>query len=140
VFTTVQIVLLVLISLGLLVLPKDMLGPAYALAFGFTTVVQALLAVWLLRRRIGFIDASRILASLLLYAIAAVPALIVGLVAMVIVVNLVPEYGILAAIGLAIVVALLVGAVYLLGLRLLRSPELAELTGFISRKLGRNRS
>jgi putative peptidoglycan lipid II flippase len=77
---------------------------------------------------------------LLLYAIAAVPALIVGLVAMVIVVNLVPEYGILAAIGLAIVVALLVGAVYLLGLRLLRSPELAELTGFISRKLGRNRS
>jgi len=140
VFTTVQIVLLVLISLGLLVLPKDMLGPAYALAFGFTTVVQALLAVWLLRRRIGFIDASRILASLLLYAIAAVPALIVGLVATVIVVNLVPEYGILAAIGLAVVVALLVGAVYLLGLRLLRSPELAELTGFISRKLGRNRS
>ena len=139
-FTSVQIVLLILMSLGLLVLPKDWLGPAYALAFGFTTVVEALIAVILLRRRIGFIDASRILASLLLYALAAVPALILGLLATVLVVNLLPGYGIVAAVGLAAGVALLVGLVYYAALRVLKSPELAELTGFVSRKLGRTRS
>ncbi|MFT4231434.1 MAG: murein biosynthesis integral membrane protein MurJ [Leucobacter sp.] len=139
-FTTAQIVLLVVLTLGLLVLPKDMLGPAYALVFGFTTVVEALIAVLLLRRRVGFIDASRILASLLLDVIAAVPALLAGLLAMLLVVHLVPRFGMLAAIGLAIVVAAVSGAVYLVALKLLRSPELAELTRFVSRKLGRNRS
>ena len=140
VFTTAQIVLLVLLSLGLLVLPKDWLGPAYALVFGFTTVLQAVLAVVLLRRRIGFVDASRILASLLRYVLAAVPALAVGLLAAALVVRLLPGFGMLGAVGLAVVVAAAVSVVYLLGLRLLRSPELAELTAFVSRKLGRNRS
>ncbi|QIM16916.1 murein biosynthesis integral membrane protein MurJ [Leucobacter insecticola] len=140
IFTSVQIGLLVLISLGLLVLPKEWLGPAYALVFGFTTVVEALIAVWLLRRRIGFIDASRILASLMLYTVAAVPALVVGLLATAFVAYLIPDFGMFGAVGLAILVAMVVGATYALALRLVKSPELAELTAFVSRKLGRNRS
>ena len=140
IFTSAQVALLVVMSLGLLVLPKNMLGPAYALVFGFTTVVQALLAVWLLRRRIGFIDASRILASLLLFIIAAIPALIVGLVAMVVSVYFFPGYGMMAAVVLAVVVAALSGVAYLVTLKLIRSPELADLTDFVSRKLGRTRS
>lgn len=140
IFTSVQIVLLVVLSLGLLVLPKDWLGPAYALVFGFTTVVEAFVAVWLLRRRIGFIDASRILASLTLYTVAAVPTLVVGLPASAFVAYVVPDYGMFGAVGLAAFVAVLVGSTYVLMLHLLKSPELAQLNTFISHKLGRNRS
>lgn len=140
IFTSVQIVLLVVISLGLLVLPKDMLGAAYAIAFGVTTVIEAIIALILLQRRVGDVDARRIIASLIIYIVAAVPALIVGLIAMVMVVNVVPNFGMLLAIALAAIVAVVVAVVYLVALRLMRSPELAELTGFVARKLGRNRS
>ena len=139
-FTTVQITLLVTISLGLLVLPKDMLGPAYALAFALTTIVEALLAVWLLRRRIGSIDGSRVLASLLLYAIASIPALIVGFVLYYFSLLLVPATGVVTALALTAVIGLAVAATYLVALKLVRSPDYAELAGFVSRKLGRNRS
>ncbi|MBL3686559.1 murein biosynthesis integral membrane protein MurJ [Leucobacter zeae] len=139
-FTLAQIVLLVLISLGLLVLPKDMLGPAYALAFAFTTILEALLAVWLLRRRIGAIDGARILASLLLYAVASIPALIVGLALFYTASALLPHRGFALAIVLAGVIAAAVSATYLLALKLIKSPDFAELSAFVSRKLGRNRS
>ncbi|MBO1902109.1 murein biosynthesis integral membrane protein MurJ [Leucobacter weissii] len=139
-FTSVQIGLLVVLSLALLVLPKEWLGAAYALTFAFTTVVQALLAVWLLRRRIGMIDGSRIVRSLGIFALAAIPALAAGVAFATIVGGALPGYGFLAAFGLAALDAVLVALVYLLVLGLLRSPELAELTRFAVRKLGRNRS
>lgn len=140
IFTSVQIGLLVVLSLCLLVLPKAWIGPAYGLIFGFTTVVQALLAVFLLRKRLGHIDGSRILASLLFYTLAGIPALLVGF-GLTLVFGLVfPGYGVIAAVGLAIVDALVVTAVYVGVLRILKSPDLAELTAFVSRKLGRNRS
>ncbi|WP_416447218.1 murein biosynthesis integral membrane protein MurJ [Leucobacter sp. HNU] len=140
IFTTIQITLLVLLSLGLLVLPKEMLGAAYALVFAFTTVVEALIAVWMLRRRIGSIDGSRILASLLLYGIASVPALVIGLVLYFLSILVLPDPGMVLSILFAGVMAIVVSAVYLVTLKLIRSPDLAELTAFVSRKLGRNRS
>ncbi|PII87198.1 MOP family protein [Leucobacter sp. OLJS4] len=140
IFTSVQIGLLVVLSLCLLVLPKAWVGPAYGLIFGFTTVVQALLAVFLLRKRLGHIDGSRILASLLFYTLAGIPALLVGF-GLTLVFGLVfPGYGVFAAVGLAILDALVVTAVYIGVLRILKSPDLTELTAFVSRKLGRNRS
>lgn len=140
VFTTIQIALLVVLSLCLLVLPKDWLGPFYALVFAFTTVVEAVIATLLLRRRLGAIDASRILASLLLFVIAAVPALIVGIVLAAMLMIVVPGYGMLAAVGFAILVALAASAVYLVVLKLVRSPELTDLVALAASKLGRNRS
>lgn len=140
VFTSVQISLLVLLSLALLVLPKPWLGAFFALAFAFTTVVEALLAAWLLRRRIGGIDAARILSSLIVDLLAAVPAVLVGFVALLLVNTYLPGHGMLGAIGLAAAIAVLVALVYVLALRVLRSAELAELTAFVSRRLGRSRS
>ncbi|QIM18814.1 murein biosynthesis integral membrane protein MurJ [Leucobacter coleopterorum] len=139
-FTTVQIVLLVALTLCLVVLPKDLIGPAYGVVFGFSIILQAVLAVVLLRRKIGFIDATRILASFSRYVIAAIPALVVGLLLTVLIGQLLPNYGIVLALVFAAVDAALVAIVYIVGLRLLKSPELAELTNFVSSKLGRNRS
>ncbi|GAA1787942.1 murein biosynthesis integral membrane protein MurJ [Leucobacter iarius] len=140
IFTSVQIGLLVVLSLCLLVLPKSWIGPAYGLIFGFTTVVQALLAVFLLRKRLGHIDGSRILASLLFYTLAGIPALLIGFGLTLIFGLMFPGYGVFAAVGLAILDALVVTAVYIGVLRILKSPDLTELTAFVSRKLGRNRS
>ncbi|QYM76600.1 murein biosynthesis integral membrane protein MurJ [Leucobacter luti] len=140
VFTSVQIGLLIALSLGLLVLPKEWIGPAYGLAFGASTIVQALLAVLLLRKRIGRIDGTRILASLARFGIAAIPALLAGFGFTVFLGRVFPGYGPFAAVGLAVLDAMLVLLVYLGALRLLRSPDLAELTGFVARKLGRTRS
>ena len=140
IFTSVQIGLLVVLSLALLVLPKQGIGPAYGLIFGFTTLVQAILAVFMLRKRIGHIDGSKILASLLFYVLAGVPAFVIGIILTIVLGNLFVGFGVLAAIGFAILDALVVTAVYIGVLRILKSPDLAELTAFVSRKLGRNRS
>jgi len=139
-FAGAHVTLLVLLSLTLLVLPKTWLGPSYAIVYSFCVIVETLLAVILLRRRIGAIDASRILKSLAFYVVAAAPALAIGLATALWVRRHWPETGFLPAIGFAAVVAALVSAVYLLVLRLLRSPELAELTDFAARKLGRRRA
>ncbi|MBK0420877.1 murein biosynthesis integral membrane protein MurJ [Leucobacter sp. CSA2] len=140
IFTSIQIGLLVALSLCLLLLPKEWIGPAYGLVFGLTIVVQALIAVAMLRRKIGFIDGARILASLLIYALAAIPALVVGYGLTLAIGVIFADYGVLAAILFAILDALVICAIYLLALRLLRSPELAELQSVVSRKLGRNRT
>ena len=140
IFTTVQIVLLVALSLGLLVLPKDWLGAAYALVWSFTTVLQALLAVWLLRRKIGVIDGARILTSLIRFGVASVPALVLGFAAFVLSRALLPDPGVLLSVLLGAGQAVLVAAAYLVTLKLIRSEELAEVTAFVMRKLGRSRS
>ena len=135
-----QIVLLVALSLGLLVLPKDWLGAAYALVWSFTTVLQALLAVWLLRRKIGVIDGARILTSLIRFGVASVPALVLGFAAFVLSRALLPDPGVLLSVLLGAGQAVLVAAAYLVTLKLIRSEELAEVTAFVMRKLGRSRS
>nr|WP_255499675.1 MULTISPECIES: murein biosynthesis integral membrane protein MurJ [unclassified Leucobacter] len=139
-FTTVQMAIVVLLSLTLLMAPRNMIGILFAAIWSFATIVQVLLAVWLLRRRIESIDGRRIVQSLLKYVLAAIPALGLGLLASWGAQTLVPNPNALFAILFAILVAVIVSAVYLVALRLLRSPELAELTAFAARKLGRTRS
>ncbi|MFV0434252.1 MAG: murein biosynthesis integral membrane protein MurJ [Leucobacter sp.] len=140
VFTTVQMSIVVVLSLFLLLAPDSMVGVLFALVWSFATIVQALLATWMLRRKIGSIDGRRIAGSLLRFAVAAVPALIAGLLTTWEIRGIWPVTGVWSAILSAAVIAILVSAVYLIVLRMLRSPELAELTAFVSRKLGRNRS
>jgi len=139
-FAAVHVTLLVLLSLTLLAVPKEWLGPSYALVYSSCVIIEALVAVVLLRRRIGFIDARRILGSLLRYAGAAVPALAAGIGASALIRHAWPSVGFVAAIGWAIVVVAIAAAVYVLVLRLLRSPELTELISFAARKLGRKRA
>lgn len=140
-FTTVQMGIVILLSLLLpTFVPPALIGMAYALVWSFATIVQAVLATWLLKRKIGAIDGRRIMASLVKYVIAAIPSVAVGLAMTWGFRALVPEFNVFHSILFALIEAAVIGLVYALALRLLRSPELAELTGFVARKLGRNRS
>lgn len=139
-FTTVQIVLVIGLSLLLLFGPRSFVGVGFALAWSLATVVQALLATWWLRRRVGSIDGRRIATSLGRFAAAAVPALGVGLAVAWWLSLLVPVTGLLVAVVFAVIVAAVVSAVYVGALWVVRSPELREFTRFVSGKLGRGRS
>lgn len=140
VFTTVQIVMVVVLSLFLLLAPDAIVGILFAVVWSFATIIEAVLATWLLRRRLGAIDGRRIATSLVRYLLAAVPAVLVGFAAVAWLNSWFGEPDALSAVAFAALVAVLVSAAYLLVLRLLRSPELAELTEFFARRIGRNRS
>lgn len=140
VFTSVQMGIVILLSLTLLFAPRPLIGVLFALVWSFATILQALLATWLLRRRLGRIDGRRIAQSLAKFVLAAIPALVLGTLVTWGARSLQPEFGAGFSILASCVVGAVVAVVYLVGLRLLRSSELGELTGFISSKLGRNRS
>ncbi|SDQ54801.1 murein biosynthesis integral membrane protein MurJ [Leucobacter chromiiresistens] len=141
VFTTIQMVLVMALSLLLpvLVAPRH-IGVSFAVIWSFATIVEALIATWLLRRKIGSIDGRRVAQSLTKYLIAAVPALAVGLLATHLGRLIAPEFGVWQALPFAVVEAVVVGVVYLLVLRLLRSSEVSDIVGTLTRTLGRTRS
>ncbi|QIK62436.1 murein biosynthesis integral membrane protein MurJ [Leucobacter viscericola] len=140
IFTSIQMGLVIVFSLLLLLAPRSLVGMLFALVWSLATIVQALLATWLLRRKIGSIDGKRIMQSIVKYVLAAIPALVVGLLMAWLLRMAAPSAGAVIAVFFALSVAAVVAAVYVLGLRLFKSPELAELTNFVSSKLGRNRS
>ncbi len=141
VFTTIQMVLVIALSLLLpvLVAPRH-IGVSFAVIWSFATIVEALIATWLLRRKIGSIDGRRVAQSLTKYLIAAVPALAVGLLATHLGRLIAPEFGVWQALPFAVVEAVVVGVVYLLVLRMLRSSEVSDIVGTLTRTLGRTRS
>jgi putative peptidoglycan lipid II flippase len=140
VFTSIQMVMVIVLSLLLLFAPPFLVGALFALVWSIATIIQAFLAAWLLKRKIGSIDGKRIAQSLIKYVLAAIPALIIGLTITALLRATLPEIGVGIAIPFALIVSGVVALAYFLLLRLLKSPELAELTSFVSRKLGRNRS
>jgi putative peptidoglycan lipid II flippase len=139
-FTSVQMSIVIVLSLLLLFAPPEMVGMLFGLVWSFATIVQAFLATWLLRRRISAIDGRRIAASLLKYVVAAIPAIAAGLAVSWAAQSFVAHTDALIAFGFASLITVVVGGIYLLALQLLRSPELAELGAFVARKLGRTRS
>ncbi|MBP1327541.1 putative peptidoglycan lipid II flippase [Leucobacter exalbidus] len=139
IFTTIQMAIVIALSVPLIWAPKAQIGMLFALVWSGATIIQAVIATLLLRRKIGAIDGRRLLQSLVRFALAGIPALVLGLVAAWGLGVLVPNADALLAIVFAAIIAVVVTVVYVVCLRLLRSPELAELTGFVSRKLGRNR-
>lgn len=141
VFTTIQ--MLIVIALSLLLppfLPAEWIGFGYACVWSFATIVQAVLATALLRRKIGSIDGRRILQSLVKFVIAAVPSLALGLATTRVLRAFSPDFNAVEAVLFAVVVGAVVLVVYGVVLRLLRSPEVAGIASALSRKLGRNRS
>ena len=134
IFTSLQIVLVVVFSLFALAVPKAWTGAVFAIIWSLATVVQVLVATVLLRRKIGMIDGTQILRSLLRFVAAGVPSLIVGLVLTRLGRTLVPEFGVGVSIGFSVVIAVAVTAVYALALWLLRSPEIRALTARFVRR------
>ncbi|WP_336658612.1 murein biosynthesis integral membrane protein MurJ [Leucobacter sp. USHLN153] len=141
IFTTIQMVLVVALSLVLqFTVEPRYIGFGFAVIWSFATVVEAIIATWLLRRRLGSIDGRRIGGSLAKYLVAALPALIIGVLATLGVRALLPDFSAWQAVPLAAVEAVLVGIVYVVVLRLLRSAEITEVLGTLTRRFGRTSS
>lgn len=141
VFTTIQMAIVIVLSLLLpSVVSEAQIGMGFALVWSFATVVQTVLATLLLRRKIGSLDGRRIAQSIVKFVLAALPALAVGLLSTWAITTWLGAQNALMAVIYSGVVAVIVAIAYAIGLRLLRSSEAAELSGFIARKLGRTRS
>ena len=69
-FTLFQVVLVVAGVLGCALLPPDWIAFGIALVVTVSGILQAILAAWLLRKRLGGIDGRRILRSLVTYVAA----------------------------------------------------------------------
>jgi putative peptidoglycan lipid II flippase len=143
VFTVVQaslVIITALVARGLAeggVLDITMLAAAVALGQSFATVVQVILATWMLRRRIGDIKIGSWMLALARFAVAALPAAAAGW--------LVYEWSggvdgwmvssqLLGALG-TVVICTVAMVVYVPMLALLRAPELAPAMSMLKRFL-----
>ncbi|MGK0721631.1 murein biosynthesis integral membrane protein MurJ [Leucobacter sp. W1478] len=137
-FTIVQVLVLVALSVaGLAVVGPERIGAWVAGAYAVSTVFQVLLAIWLLRRRIGSVDGRRILRSLGSFALAAIPALAVGLFITHVSRQMAPALAVGEALVASLVLVVVCSALYLMALAALRSPELREVAGVLRRRFGR---
>lgn len=136
-FTSGQIVLFALGSLACMGLPASVRGAGVAFVFSLTTILQVLAALWLLRRKIGRIDGFRLRASFVRSIPAGVAAAGVGTALTSWVVSVNPDFGMLYAVVVACGTAGVVGVVYFVILRLLKSDELSNLTNWVRVKLRR---
>lgn len=139
-YTVFQSVLVVAGSLECMMLPSPLIATGLATTMTVGVIAQCTMAYILLRRKIGDTDAPRLIrASLQITAAAAIAAL-VG-------VPLVLLLGAGSADGFAVanrftafvtcvIVALVMGAVYFVALRLMRSPELGMLIEPFANRLG----
>jgi putative peptidoglycan lipid II flippase len=130
--------------LMLALVPKENLAVGVALTLSGSTILQALLAAILIRRRLGAVGGRTIVASLGKDAVAVVPALAIGLGAAF-------YLGFFGASGFAnsgyvqailgmMTVAVVMGSVYLGALRLCRSREVDTAVAAVSARFGRGRS
>jgi putative peptidoglycan lipid II flippase len=142
-FTILQCALVVLTAWGALwafsagVLPPERLTAAVALGQSFSSVVQVIVATWLLHRRLGALRVGSWMLSLGRFALAAVPAGAAGWLTFQLlggVAGWMVSDKLLGAVGAAII-GLVSLAVYAGFLALLRAPELSVATGLVRRFL-----
>ncbi|MFD5224020.1 murein biosynthesis integral membrane protein MurJ [Microbacterium sp. NPDC058342] len=142
-FTVVQCALIVVSALvAPLLVPLSQLAAAVALGQSLAGLVQALIAIVLLRRRLGGLEVPGILLSLSRFALAAVPAGFAGWGVYALIGGAdgwaVASDGmagrLLGAVGTGVVGGAAV-VVYLVVLFLLRAPELSVVSGLVKRFL-----
>lgn len=124
IFMAVQLgALLLLVVPAAFTVQKPLLGFFYAGIWSFTTMGQAVFALWLLRRRLGRIGGVELLVSAIRYTVAIAPALAVGLFLVFLARSSVPDFGLLLAFVFAIAIAAVMGIVYFAVLLGVRAPE-----------------
>ena len=134
-------------ALTVLLLPPSAIAAGIAIVTSAAGTVQAVVMIWLLRRRLGGIDGRLLVRRFALYALAAVPAAIVGVLVLWALGGLAPLG--LPTIGFALankatelVSVVLIGgatiAVYFGMLAVARVPEWSELVRPIRRRLTRS--
>ncbi|WP_309065989.1 murein biosynthesis integral membrane protein MurJ [Microbacterium sp.] len=142
--TVVQCTLIVLSALiAPLIVPLSQLAAAIALGQSLACLVQTLIAIWMLRRRLGGLELPSILVSLGRFTLAAIPACLAGWGVYLLLGGadgwIVADPGAVAgrvfgAIGTGIVGGATV-LVYLAVLALLRAPEMSVVSGFAKKFL-----
>ncbi|MEO6826468.1 MAG: murein biosynthesis integral membrane protein MurJ [Microbacteriaceae bacterium] len=137
-FTLFQAVFFSAMTLACLALPSPLIALGIAAAMTIATTAQFVLATVLLRRKIGELDLRRVGISVLRYLAAGIPALIAGIVLLLLLGGGHPGGfavgGFLGATASMAIIGLVMAVLYLALLRLLRSPELAEaVTPLLSR-------
>lgn len=139
-FTLVQVVLFIAGALACIALPNSLVAFGIALVTTLAGTVQLILAVVLLRRRIGPLDGRRIVVTFLRSLVALVIPVIAGVALLVLLGGNDPEGFALSSILGAIVTMTLIGGVmamlYFGALWMLHSPELR---GFAAPLLARIR-
>lgn len=127
-FTLFQVVLVTIGALSCTLLPLEWIAFGIAAVVTISGVAQAVLATVLLRRKIGGIDGRRVLRSLTKYSVAAVPALLLGVVTL-FALGGTTEGGFaisgrLQAVLSMTVIGIVMSAAYLGMLSIMRTPEL----------------
>lgn len=144
-FTLVQVVLIIGFSvLAGAIAPIEQLAAAIALGQSIAGIVQAVIAIWIIRNRLGGLELPQTLLSLARFAIAAIPA---GFAGWGVYLLLGAEHGwmvgntgqnfidrLLGAVGTG-VIGLATIVVYVIVLLLLRAPELSAATRMLRRFL-----
>ena len=137
-FTLFQCTLVVITALLAALLPPQYIAIGVALGQSIAGTAQALLAAWLLKRRLGHIGARRILGSLVRFALAAVPAGAVGLGALWLFGGVGEHSWALSGVLPGIIATAVIGAVtglsYLAVLALARTPEIEPALAAIRRR------
>jgi len=135
VFMATQLVALIALTVpAAFLVDKALLGYVYAGIWSFTTIAQALFALWLLRRRLGRIGGGDLLVSVIRYVIAIVPALAVGLLLVFLCRSSFPDFGLLLAFVFAFACTAAMGVVYFAVLLAVRAPEALELLQRLRRR------
>ncbi|MGX5697411.1 murein biosynthesis integral membrane protein MurJ [Agromyces soli] len=140
-FTLFQVVLFSGGALLLLNVLPEFIAVGIALLTSLACLAQVALATFLLRRRIGTIDGWRITSSFVRYAIGAVPAVVVGFIALVLLGGISPEgfamSGLIPALVSMTVIGVVMSAAYFATLWLIRTPELRGFAEPLVRRLRR---
>jgi putative peptidoglycan lipid II flippase len=140
VFTLVQTVVYVALALGCSQLPRELIGIGLAVSMSASILVQVVVAGILLRGRIHGLDMARIVRSLTVYTVAAIPAVIAGVVIVVLLGGYTDGWALDSVLNAVLTMAL-IGVVmlvlYLAALLVMRSQELRAALGPITRRLRR---
>lgn len=144
-FTLAQVAVIVVGVLLCFVVPPANRAAAVALVVSVASVVQALLAFTLLRRRTGGVDGARILSSLWRFVVAGLAAMAAGGGFLVILGGVdggaFPVSGPIAAVVATAIVGIVMLIVYVGFLVILRSPDLEQgLAPILNRAAGRSRA
>ena len=142
-FTLLQSSLFVIGALAVSTWPTQQIGVGIALVTSIAGTVQMLVAAVILNKRLGGIDARRVLRSYGVYLLAAVPAAAAG-VALLFALGGTSEGGFAVATKLTAVVSMAIiggvmGIIYLGVLAISKNPELRSVIGPVLARLRRSR-
>ena len=137
-FTLFQCTLVVVTALAASLLPLQYIAVGVALGQSISGIAQALLATWLLKRRLGHLGSRRVLVALVRFALASIPAGALGFLTLMLVGGMGEHSWALSGVFPAIVATALIGSVtglsYLGVLVLIRTPEIEPALSALRRR------